>query len=888
MTLGARLKQFIVKPKTQNWVALEWLIRRQKAEGKELWASSYLESQLSRLLREDPGAVRFFFERREHAKLLLDLLDVPEDERPAMIEEADRVMKSNGQPAVRLVVDLTSFSSKPETATKMFEVVWATVVEGRPIAPAALLITQAQYAALPRSYDDAGEWLRIERVDDGVAGPKRAIELAADQALLVSPHRFDPPGRWAAAAFDGKRLLLDPTDALEVFARDGVLPWPEVEHDLALLVGDQEPSTKLDAPTLPVELRRTLVALRTESLATSVHEEPAVRLALARALDLVATSTENERHLAEIAEAVRMVGLDLAPTTETELAAVLERARQRVMPMAGYRIGDDIHLVNPDEQRAGLAHPRITIHRVDPEVPALVRFQKAVASYTQDDYERDPTLSLLVEKVDPEGRERRAFLHARASLMGARAVSLPPRKELKPVGDWRGALKRLLLATPAPTRIAVPVDKNCGGFFLIHPILDSVTATMMPKVDKNSGGFLIHAEHLKAARNCSAVFLDGVPREQAQALSIVNPICDEVILSRDRKTVWVKLKAILYTEQPFGEREPELEQFRIEEPPKRAAYSYQEEKPVAPKFDKKKHAAAHAAWQKKMDADERAPFPLLLPTTPAEAQDTNTWMDLLECSQPLHGRSPDPDVLARVRASLRQRPDGAPQTRQIYGNEPPRKGYLTGYEIEEIAVHFADDVWTSADREVAIMLIALRRALDSGELARMPDGTILIPLPNGLCAVADIQALDPTGSAETAQPTVATIEIEKFTPGKDAGLRRMISSGISTHGESLFYSLPRAVRFTDGGFSLRLWFEAAPLLLGTSVTDLAVASGAIGGGEATAQAERQRRKEKKEASHHREEEEERRCQAQAVENSRLREEEAEEQRRQQEEDDDDD
>jgi hypothetical protein len=522
MTLGSRISSYL-GTKSQKTVAGDWLQDRPVPEGREQLELGTAASQLNRLLRhDDPGAVRFFFGSREDAKRLFDVLQVPEAERASLLEAADALLE-NGGPPVRLVADLSALSSDRDSAIALFEAIGDKLVRTKIVSPAVLVMTERQYDVLPRSFDDASEWLEIVRVPDPASGRARAVELAGSHVLVMSPWTFQEPARWLAASFEKRALVLEPRDGLEVFAKAGGLPWPTVLHDLSAIVADTPNArVRVDVPATGPERRRLMHALRDEEAAVEVDSDPRVRLALARALGTEATSTERERTEVELRAAAAV--LDVAPTrsNEAELTRRLEAAGRRITPTTVLRVGDVLHVINPTTELPLERHPRITVHRVEPAVPAVVRLRDAAVGSTREELLQDPTLTRLVDRLDPDLRERLAFLHARASLLSTGALMLPPDlRQPVPVQDAAASLARLLAGDPPAAALRVSVPQGLEDF-------------------------VADADGWSSQKAWAERHLVAVPEPVAGTLSAVPPVTNRepITLVRGGRLLWVALTGL--------------------------------------------------------------------------------------------------------------------------------------------------------------------------------------------------------------------------------------------------------------------------------------------------------------------------------------------------------
>ena len=465
MTLTDLLRQHLPPERSQKSIAMDWLHRLQKAGHTRLRAPSYVESQFSRCIRGVAGAVRFFFAEREYAVALLDAMSVPESARVSILTAADLVLKTNGETPARLVLDATRWSSAP-TPKQLFDALRIQVVEPQLVQPAVLLLTDSLYDMLPRSFDGA-TWLRVEVIDAAEADA-RVSELSEAGALVMSPISTVAPERWLAADYDANTgvLVLEPADGLARFARDGAISLPTVTHDLAGCVAATDLPT-VDVDKLSgVERRRLMVQLRDDDSAEKIAQDPLKRLAIAQALGVSATATPRDRREAELRIATRGLGAPTPPNLDAKaFDKMLERARRRPHPPTIVRVGDELHCLNPAGDQTGLDHRLVRVHRIDPPVPWISRLRAELATWTIGDFEADPFLLDLMERLDPDGRDRLPVLHARAWLSAAGGVAARPAEQ---VADWRNAL-RALLSGPIPQAMLSVArdgeDRGERGFF---------------------------------------------------------------------------------------------------------------------------------------------------------------------------------------------------------------------------------------------------------------------------------------------------------------------------------------------------------------------------------------------------------------------------------------
>lgn len=515
MTLSELLKVHLRDPHTQKSVAMSWLSR-----AGERWKPPTVESHISRCLRGQRQGVRFFFGELEHARMLLDVLDVPERDRAPIYAAAEELLKMDKDRPPRLIVDVTARSGRLETR-RLFEELRAAIIDTRPLEPVLLLLTESQYDDLPRSFDQHEEWFRVEMIGEAEA-PARLADPSCSGALVASFRRHAPPDRWIAMDFDPKlgKLRFAPPDGFERFARDGALALPEVVHDLAAFV-DDVPLPSFDADKLgPLEQRMAMEALRGEGQAERVSKDPAMRLAMARALGVVATATPRDR----IEAALRAAASGLGAANLDSMAAeafqkLLTRAGMRRQPPTMVRVGDQIEVVNPVEGQPGLAHPRVRVHRIEAADPAFTRLRAAVSRWTVGDFEADPFLDRLLLRLDPDGHERLAFLHARAALLIEQQFR-PQRG--RPIEDWRPRLARLLAHDVPAATLRLVVDQERSGSYL--------TVAGPSWVDVALRGAPSDANSLKYPRPAA---VEAVPISRDETVLVATP--NEGRHSRDRR-----------------------------------------------------------------------------------------------------------------------------------------------------------------------------------------------------------------------------------------------------------------------------------------------------------------------------------------------------------------
>lgn len=449
MTLGEILRNHLSSSgQQQQEAAMAWLAAWEK-ETTTVPKPTTVTSRLNELLADKAKGVRFFFETEDRrGELLFDVLEVPPSERAELRGQAEEFLANGGRPAPRLVVDVSGWTDDRASCDVLFEQIEREFFAEKRLAPSVLVLTDAQYRWLPRTIDELGvEFVRVATAADGA---KRAAERATKRALLVGSGGGVPLERWLAATFGGVALQLEPEDGLARYLDAGRLPAPApVRHALDELGFEPLPES---APPDALERRQLMVALADEDRAEELGS-PEARLGLALALGVTATSTARERLEAELAALTKSTGLEPEAGSATSLDALLARAARRPVGPTLMRVGDELHLINPEGDELP-AHARLHVHRITCKEAAIVRLHEALETFGEDDWAEDRLSLGLLHELDPEGAERTLFLHARQTLMANESWFRNP---AQPAGDWRAALSSLLASEPpaAELRLAV-------------------------------------------------------------------------------------------------------------------------------------------------------------------------------------------------------------------------------------------------------------------------------------------------------------------------------------------------------------------------------------------------------------------------------------------------
>ena len=493
MTLGTAIREHLDgRGLSQRETAMEWLVQWQKRGGDAL-STETVTSRLSDLLADRGKGLAFFFKDPARSRLLGEVLDYDGWER--LEAQASEILANGGRLPPRLLVHLSSWGGGRDETDRLFLAVEALAQRAPRLRPLALVLTDEQYRWLPRTFDDMAEDLQIERVADEAEGADRVKVLAQRQGLLVSPMFLVSCERWAAAHFDGRELVVEPPDALERFEAKARLDGPRpVEHpveDLGLesekakppespcetrkpigtsatvtLGEGQSPGFKIISsdpvlepetaklPENPCEIRRLIIALAEENAAAALGTSASIRLGWARRLGVEAVSTDRERLEAALVKLAASLGVEATDACEDDLTTLLERAHRRPVGPTCLRVGDTLHAINPLDPADN--SPLLVVHHVECRPPAIRRLRDAIASWTTDDLIEDRDLLGLIDKLDPEGQERGAMLHARATLAHSGLVEVPwP----SPSGDWREGMAALLDGSPPAARLRLRMER---------------------------------------------------------------------------------------------------------------------------------------------------------------------------------------------------------------------------------------------------------------------------------------------------------------------------------------------------------------------------------------------------------------------------------------------
>lgn len=458
MTLGERLRKYLPDGVEQKVIAMNWIERMEKAGMKPL-SSSTAPSRLSELLADDPQGVRAFFRDPRRANVLFDELAVPEADRAELRGLAEPVLA--GAPQPRLVADVSDLGSDRATMDAAFAGLRDALFGDDGVFPVALVLTDAQYDLLPRSFDRFKDRMHVERVADSAAGAEAAIRLAGESTCIVSRRPLVNLARWWALDVDKAGLQLEPADGLARVRATGNVGVPAVAHPLDApgAGGSGKSTSNAKLPATGVARRRLVAELADEDSAAS-KKDPSWRAAAASELGVQATSTARERIEAEIAAVVSTLGMEVAPGKAEEWDSRVARAARRPTEPFAMRVGDTVRALNPAAPVTSTG--RLEVTRVTCAEPHLVILERAVAELTEDDLLDDPVLGDLIHRLaGKDAQALKLLFHARAVLVYGGRVRPKASQAAK---DPLAVLGHLLASDVPQAHLRIRVDEPPKAF----------------------------------------------------------------------------------------------------------------------------------------------------------------------------------------------------------------------------------------------------------------------------------------------------------------------------------------------------------------------------------------------------------------------------------------
>lgn len=456
MTLGERLRKYLPDGVEQKVIAMNWISRMQSAGMKTL-SPATAPSRLSELLADDAQGVRAFFRDPRRANALFDELAVPEADRVELRRLAEPILA--GAPQPRLVVDLSDLGNNRTTMDAAFVGARDALFGEDGMFPVALVLTDAQYDLLPRSFDRFKDKMQVERVADPAAGANAAVRLAGSRTCVVSHRPLVELARWWAVDVENGALLLEPKDGLARIRATGSIGVPAVAHPLAAPPALAGAKATLNVPASGVARRRLVAELADEGSAVA-KKDVAWRSAAARALGVQATSTKRERIEAEISAIVATLGIEVTTGSAEEWDARVARAARRPTEPFALRVGDSIRVLNPAASIAPAG--RLEVTHVACAEPHIVTLERALSDYTEDDLLDDPILGRLVFRLAGNDTQALKLLfHARAVLVyGGRVKPKAPRAAKDPLA----VLQHILACDVPQAQLRIRVSEPPSTF----------------------------------------------------------------------------------------------------------------------------------------------------------------------------------------------------------------------------------------------------------------------------------------------------------------------------------------------------------------------------------------------------------------------------------------
>ncbi|EPX60716.1 hypothetical protein D187_001365 [Cystobacter fuscus DSM 2262] len=452
--MGGYVEQLGLK---QTAVAARWLERwKEQGNNGPTWSDTTIDSHLSRALNDSQQGIRFFFQDRSRGALLLEVLQAPPGDHEEVFKLADSALRQEGAPA-RVVIDATGWAASVRNADTLFAELKRLLVTEGP-HPIDLILLEEQYDRLPRSFDsfEKEKKLRLVQVKTPEQGWEAAQARAEEQGVLLSARRFPVFERWLAADFDGQALRIEPKQGLEQLRTRGALPSLEpVTHDLTEVVPTGEEHGSGLKTYSACEQHRWMRVLRSEEASARSGADARTRQGLARYLDITATSTEQERLDAKVRALQQELpgSVKIQAVSAEELKSQQDRAHRRQLAPTVLQVGSVVHLLNvPDGARLAQSRPWVSVHDIVPDPTALSLLLAEVDRWSEFDFLRDPYLDHLISRLDPEEKQRTAFLHARAGLLLTPA--LKP-QTVAPEAHWRPLLEELLSGDPPAAQLRV-------------------------------------------------------------------------------------------------------------------------------------------------------------------------------------------------------------------------------------------------------------------------------------------------------------------------------------------------------------------------------------------------------------------------------------------------
>jgi hypothetical protein len=446
--LGEGLKRLVPEGKWQSALANEWVeLWGKRRRGTALPSVDTVEARLREGLQGRLTGIRYLFGDEDRRAVTWGVFPADEAERARLEALADEALRTDRP--LRLLVDVTSGPQEGARADAMWEGLHRLLFGPDTLTPMALVLTEAQYERLPRSFDDFGELVSFQRVANAEAARARLEELSAssgETALVASARPRLPFERWCALRVEGE-VAFGPPDALAITRQKGALEGlSPVTRPLTRIAAQEG---EKDLPTNdPVRLRKLALALTRGQVfltpdwgpaarttwSTTDQEAPPVgvarRISWARQLGVEAAATEEEwtTALPKRLAPVPVLERDLLP----QALAYAAYASDPLVVLADH----GLHAVNPsDHVRAELAGLAVEVHEVVPNRrAALDAYFDAAASLETDALLADPFLEDLTAPFLLDDEARRIIGRAAATLLlSERLRPAPPTAASEPL-----------------------------------------------------------------------------------------------------------------------------------------------------------------------------------------------------------------------------------------------------------------------------------------------------------------------------------------------------------------------------------------------------------------------------------------------------------------------
>ena len=446
MSIGTKLA--IQRTDDQTTIAMSWL-ERWTQQGGRAYEPDTVISRLSELLADKEKGLKFFYGNGDARwEILHELFHVADGDSAAWAGQARSQLAGPSSAPVRTVVDISAARNDRETSERLYEAIRREVLSRPSLLPVAIVHTGQQYDVMPRSFDQHEDNVRDERVASKDDGQERTRALATGNVLVIGPHQLVPLKRWVA--LDMRTGEMEPVGGALQFAETETLPEPlPVQHTLADLIvvpfglppcpiSELEIAASERPPLLPTERRRMMVALADPAQAETVGL-PLERFALAKALNVAATSTADERAEGGMYRWSSVLDAEYSCATAEELDATLARAQRRSVAETLLRVGQQLHLINPTTPVEG-GDEYLVVHDIRPEPTPYQRIVDLTSHWTEDDAQNDPYLEKALASLEGAGADRLELEHARLTwLLGSPTVGAP-----RADGDWHEGLTEIL------------------------------------------------------------------------------------------------------------------------------------------------------------------------------------------------------------------------------------------------------------------------------------------------------------------------------------------------------------------------------------------------------------------------------------------------------------